>query len=67
MVTFGDHIAGLVLELVKGLAANLGEGIDAEASHQIRAKTYVDDGLGGGTREQVERYRGKLVDGRYDG
>ena len=44
VVTFGDRIAGLVLELVKSLAANLGEDIDADASHQIRAKTYVDDG-----------------------
>ena len=67
VVTFGDHIAGLVLELVKGLAADIGEGIDPEASQQIRSKTYVDDGLGGGTRERVDRFRGKLVDGQYDG
>ena len=67
VVTFGDQVAGLVLELVKTLAAELGEGIDAEASHQIRAKTYVDDGAGGGTREQVERFRGKLVNGCYNG
>ena len=32
VVTFGDQIAELVLELVKSLAAELGEGIDAEAS-----------------------------------
>ena len=57
---------GLVLELVKGLASNLGEVVDPEASNQIRAKKYVDDGLGHGTREQVERYCGKLVDGHYD-
>ena len=56
VVTFGDQIAGLILELVKRLAAQLGQGIDAEASHQIRFKTYVDDGAGGGTRDQVNRF-----------
>ena len=67
VVTFGDQIAGLVLELVKGLAANLGKEIDEEACHQIQRKTYVDDGAGGGTREMVERFRGELVDGCYNG
>ena len=67
VVTFGDQIAGLVLELVKGLAAQLGESIDPDACHQIRARTYVDDGAGGGTREAVERFRGECVDGRYNG
>ena len=57
---------GLVLELVKGLASDLGEVVDPEASNQICAKTYVDDGLGRRTREEVERYCGKLVDGHYD-
>jgi len=56
VVTFGDQAAGLALELVKRLAADLGQNIDAEASHQIRNKTYVDDGAGGGTRSQVERF-----------
>ena len=67
VVTFGDQAAGLALELVKRLAADLGQNIDAEASHQIRSKTYVDDGAGGGTRSQVERFRGQLVDGVYNG
>ena len=67
VVTFGDQIAGLILELVKTMAAEMGKEIDAEASHQIARKTYVDDGAGGGSREQVERFRGKLVDGYYDG
>ena len=40
MVTFGDQAAGLILELVKKLAADLGETIDPEASNQIRYKTY---------------------------
>ena len=54
VVTFGDQIAGLILELVKRLAAELGMSIDAEACHQIRERTYVDDGAGGGSRAQVE-------------
>ena len=67
VVTFGDQIAGLVLELVKGLAASLGQEIDTEACHQIQRKTYVDDGAGGGTKEQVQRFRGTLVNGCYNG
>ena len=31
VVTFGDQIVGLILELVKRLAAELGMSIDAEA------------------------------------
>ena len=67
VVTFGDQAAGLILEIVKGLAADLGQNIDPDACHQIRNKTYVDDGAGGGSLEQVNRYRGNLVDGKYDG
>ena len=67
VLTFGDQIAALVLELIKKLAAQLGESIDAEACVQIRSKTYVDDGAGGGNRAQVDRYRGELVDGHYNG
>ena len=67
VVTFGDQIAGLVLELVKNLAADMGKDIDPEACYRIRSKTYVDDGAGGGSRAQVERFRGKLVNSCYDG
>ena len=67
VVTFGDQAAGLILELVKGMAAELGQDIDSEAAHQIKRRTYVDDGAGGGTMEQVRRYRGELVDGKYNG
>ena len=67
VVTFGDQVAGLALELVKGLAADLGEKLDSEASDQIRRKTYVDDGAGGGSRSQVDRFRGDFIDGDYSG
>ena len=52
---------------MKKLAADLGEDLDHEASQQIRTRTYVDDGAGGGTREQVERFRGQRTNGEYDG
>ena len=67
MVTFGNQIAGLVLELVKKLVADLGSGSELEASEQICHRTYVDDGAGGGSKLQVERFRGRLVNGEYDG
>ena len=54
---------GLVLELVKKLAAELGTGIDTEACQQIQNHTYVDDGAGGGSQDQVERFHGRLVMG----
>ena len=67
VVTFGDQVAGLILELMKKLAADLGGELDHEASQQIRTRTYVDEGAGGGTRQQVERFRGKCINGEYDG
>ena len=67
VVTFGDQVAGLILELVKGLAAELGKEIDEEACRQIKKCTYVDDGACGGSRDTVERLRGNLVDGEYTG
>ena len=41
--------------------------MDPEACQQIRSKTYVDNGAGVGNRQQVERFRGKRVDGCYNG
>ena len=67
VVTFGYQVAGLVLELIKGLAADIGEPIDKEASHQIRRKSYVNDGLEVGMRDQVNRFRGNLIDRQYTG
>ena len=67
VVTFGDQIAGLVLELAKRFAADLGKDIDSEACRQISEKTYVDDGVGGGSKAQVDRYRGVKVNGVYNG
>ena len=38
VVTFGDQIGGLILELVKSLAANFGQQIDPEASTRSNAR-----------------------------
>ena len=65
MVTFGDQVACLVLELVKGLAADLGKATDSEDSKMIRNNTYVDDGAWGGNKEHVERVRETWVDGKF--
>ena len=56
-------MAGLILELVKKMAADMGEEIDSEVCTQIRRSTYVDDGASGGTREQVNRFRGERING----
>ena len=45
----------------------MGDSIDPEASQQIHRKLYVDDGVRGTTREQVERFRVKREEGRYNG
>ena len=60
VVTVRDQIAELVLKLVKKLAAELYQSINPEACDLIRYRTYVDDGAGGGSRSQVERFSGRL-------
>ena len=62
VVTFGDQAAGLILELVKGLAADLGQNIDGEAAYQIKRKTYVDDGASDGSREQASMWTGTTME-----
>ena len=41
MATFGDQVAGIVLELVKKMAADLDDNVDTKASRQIRCRTYL--------------------------
>ena len=68
MVTFGDQLAALVLELVKNMAARKGQEIDAEAAELLIKSMYVDDLCGGGSWEQVLRFRGlKNEDGTFSG
>ena len=65
--TFGDLAAGLLLEVAKRRAAKEGEQIDPQAARQLVRFTYVDDGLPGGSDEDVDRMLGRCTDGVYDG
>ena len=59
--TFGDVAAGLLLEVAKQRAADVGKHLDPLAAQQIREKIYVDDGAIGGKPSEVERMKGKEV------
>ena len=52
-VTFGDVAAGLLLEVGKRRAAKEGWDTDPKAAEQIKEKTYVDDGVAGGSKEDA--------------
>ena len=67
-VHFGDQCAATELEVGKDITADEGAHIDPEAAKRIKEEIYVDDGLTGGSAEQVNRFVGKkLPDGQYDG
>jgi len=67
-VHFGDACAATQLEVAKDIVADAGYDIDPEAACRIKEDVYVDDGLTGGTLEQVSRFVGnKTSDGTYDG
>ena len=65
--TFGDVSAGLMLEVAKRRVADLGESIDPLAASQIKDHTYVDDGVLGGDKNDVERMRGRRTSQGYTG
>ena len=68
MVHFGDCCAATQLEVGKDLSAEAGEDIDPEAAERIKKDCYVDDGLTGGSPEQVARFIGtKSADGVFNG
>ena len=64
-VHFGDLPAAPLLELTKKAAVEEGRHIDPEVAEQME-KGYVDDGLGGGKREIIERMVGDVeeIDGQ---
>ena len=67
-VHFGDRCAACQLEVSKDLIADKFENIDPEAAQRIKDDCYVDDGVTGGTKEQVERFIGeKYSDGTFSG
>ena len=64
---FGDVAAGLVLEVAKRRVANLGRAIDPMAAEQLENKTYVDDAIMGGDKQDVDRMRGTRSREGYSG
>ena len=67
-VTYGDLPASCQLECTKDKCAELGAHIDSEAAEKLKNDCYVDDGLTGGSDEEVQRLRGELQeDGSYNG
>ena len=67
-VHFGDACAATMLEVAKNMVAEKGRTIDPEASKRIEYDMYVDDGLTGGSEDQVSRFVGvKKSDGKYSG
>merc|ERR1712239_69874 len=68
VMTFGDQLASLILELTKKWSAVLGHEIDPQAAVLLELSTYVDDTLGGGSPEEVAQFKGvRRPDGSYSG
>ena len=57
-VGFGDISASTLLELIFADLAEKGQSIDSYTAIQLTVMRYVDDGLFGGTREQILRMKG---------
>ena len=67
-VAFGDCPAANFLEIGRDMTANAGRDIDNVAADKIIRDSYVDDGVTGGTKAEVERMKGhRLGDGTYSG
>ena len=66
-VAFGDIPASVFLEIVKGLAAQLGVDIDPDTARKIVEDSYVDDNLSGGNEEEADRMIGECqeIDGKF--
>ena len=62
---FGDRVAATGLEVAKRKVADVGEAIDPDAAEMIK-KGYSDDGVGGGTKQDVERLMGEHYDPEKD-
>ena len=67
-VHFGDRPAATQLEVSKNMIADIGHDIDEEACKKIKEDMYVDDGVSGGSEEEVKRMVGdKDEHGNFDG
>ena len=68
MLLFGDLPAANCLEIGRDKTADAGEHIDAVASKKLKYDSYVDDGVTGGSPEEVARMKGnRLADGSFSG
>ena len=67
-MTFGDAPAANLLEIGRDLVADHGADLDPIAAHKLKADSYVDDLVSGGSKEEVDRMRGiQLHDGSFLG
>jgi hypothetical protein len=64
---FGDLSAGFLLEIAKRKVAEQGRFIDPLAAEQLLESSYVDDGVMGGSPEDMDRMQGKKTEGGWDG
>ena len=62
---FGDCVAATGLEVAKRKVADVGEAIDLATAKMIK-KGYSNDGVGGGTKQDVERLMGEHYDPEMD-
>ena len=62
VVAMGDRPAACTLELVKDIAAEMGEEVDLVTALRIKEDTFVDDGCTGGTEEEVRRMIGTVTE-----
>ena len=67
-VAFGDIPAANCLEIGRNKTADAGAHIDAVAAKKLKDDSYVDDGVTGGSAEEVRRMKGeRLADGSFTG
>ena len=67
-VTFGDLPAANCLEIGRNKTADAGVAIDAAAAAKLKDDCYVDDGITGGSPEEVRRMKGtRQDDGSFSG
>ena len=67
-VAFGDCPAANCLEIGRDMTAEAGRDIDPIAADKIINDSYVEDGVNGDTKAEVERMKGnRLGDGCYSG
>ena len=64
-VAFGDCPAANFLEIGRNMTAEAGKDIDPVASKKIEEDCYVDDGVTGGSKAEVQRMKGVRLEGGF--